>query len=110
MEIRESVKTSNVGAVSDSIVTNVKKTKNTSVKNLLVVVNHSDGGEDRHIIKNMCQVWKFIKGHYNVKDNLKDKITVFQEKTLLKDIHAEVKASGKVWMVDRLQVGKHVKG
>lgn len=109
MEIHETVKTSNVGAVSENIMTQVKKTKNTSIKNLLVCINHEDGGEERHVIKNMCQVWKFIKNHYNVKENLKDKITVFHEDTLMKDIHAEVKGSGKLWMVDRLQIGKHVK-
>ena len=108
MQINETMKASNVGAVSENIINQVKKTKNTSIKNLLVCVNH-EGAEERHVIKNMCQVWKFIKNHYNTKDNLKDKITVFHNETLLKDIHAEVKGSGRLWMVDRLQIGKHVK-
>lgn len=105
----EAVKSSVTGAVSEGIINQVKKTKNTSVKNLTVTVLHENGTEDSQMIKNMCQVWKFIKTHYNDDCNLADKITVYQEDILLKDIHAEKKASGKVWMVDRMQIGKHVK-
>lgn len=105
----EAVKSSVTGAVSEGIINQVKKTKNTSVKNLTVTILHENGSKDSQIIKNMCQVWKFIKTHYNDDRNLTDKITVHQEDVLLKDIHAEKKASGKVWMVDRMQIGKHVK-
>lgn len=105
----EAVKTSEVGAVSESIINQVKKTKNTSVKNLTVTLLKDEGQNESQIIKNMCQVWKFIKTHYNDEKNLTDKITVHQGDVLLKDIHAEKKASGKVWMVDRMQIGKHIK-
>lgn len=105
----EAVKTSEVGAVSEAIINQVKKTKNTSVKNLTVTVLKEEGQNESQTIKNMCQVWKFIKTHYNDEKNLTDKITIYQDDVLLKDIHAEKKASGKVWMVDRMQIGKHVK-
>lgn len=105
----EAVKSSEVGAVSEGIINQVKKTKNTSIKNLTVSVLKAEGKEDKQTIKNMCQVWRFIKTHYNDEKNLTDKITVYHNDILLKDIHAERKASGKIWMVDRLQIGKHVK-
>jgi len=92
----------------EKIVTGVKKTKNTSVKNLTVNVIHEDG-TDTMTIKNMYQVWNFIRGHYSDDKNLADKITVYQDNMLLKEIHAEKKTSGKVWMVDKMQIGKHVK-
>jgi hypothetical protein len=105
----EAMKSSEVGAISEGILNQIKKTKNTSVKNLTVTVLKNDGKSESQIIKNMCQVWKFIKTHYNEDTNLMDKITVHQNDDLLKDIHAEKKASGKVWMVDKMQIGKHVK-
>ena len=43
------------------------------------------------------------------KKNLKNTIKVYQGEKLLKDIHAEEKASGKIWNVDKMQIGKHVK-
>ena len=104
----ESVKMSNVGGVSKNIIEQVKKTKNTSVKDLTVRVYHGDK-TDNTIIKNMCQVWKFIKNHYTNNDNLKDEIQVFFNGEMVKDIHAEKKHSGKVWMVDKMQIGKTVK-
>ena len=104
----ESMKESNIGGVSQTIIENVKKTKNTSVKNLTVRV--SSGGESSDtVIKNMCQVWKFIKNHYKDDSHLKDNVKVFFRGELMKDIHAEKKVSGKVWMVDRMQVGKTAK-
>lgn len=103
----EAVKSSEVGAISEGILNQVKKTKNTSVKNLTVTVTKTDGESERQVIKNMCQVWKFIKTHYNEDGNMNDKITVHQNDLLLKDIHAERKASGKLWMVDKMQIGKH---
>ena len=89
----ESIKESNVGGVSQGIIEQVKKTKNTSIKNLTVKVKHGDKTSES-VIKNMCQVWKFIKSHYTEPANMKD-------------IHAEKKHSGKVWMVDKMQVGKN---
>lgn len=101
----ESVKSSVVGGVSKGIIEQVKKTKNTSVKDLTVKIFH--GGETNDtVIKNMCQVWKFIKSHYQEDKNLKDEIQVFFKGEMVKDIHAEKKHSGKVWMVDRMQIGK----
>ena len=91
--------------VSKKIIDQVKKTKNTSVKNLTVGVHHGEQ-EEKQVIKNMCQVWKFIKNHYKSESNLKDEIKVYFNGEVMKDIHAEKKHSGKVWMVDKMQVGK----
>ena len=99
----------NVSNVSEGIIENIKKTKNVSVKNLTVDVIHEDGAIEKINQPNMHQVWNFIHAHYNDKKNLKDCIKVYQGATLLKDIHAEEKASGKIWKVDRMQIGKHVK-
>lgn len=102
----ESMKESKIGGVSKGIIEQVKKTKNTSIKNLTVKVHHGDQ-TDENVIKNMCQVWKFIKNHYKNDTNLKDKIEVYFNGNLMKDIHAEKKHSGKVWMVDKMQIGKN---
>ena len=102
----ESMKESNVGGVSQGIIEKVKKTKNTSIKNLTVKVYHGDKTSES-TIKNMCQVWKFIKSHYTEPANMKDEIKVFFNGEVMKDIHAEKKHSGKVWMVDKMQVGKN---
>lgn len=99
------VKESNIGAVSQNIIEQVKKTKNTSIKDLTVRVYHGEN-TDNTVIKNMCQVWKFIKAHYKNDSNLKDEIQVFFNGEMVKDIHAEKKHSGKIWMVDKMQVGK----
>jgi len=104
METNEN-KIANIG---DGIIEAVKKTKNTSVKNLTVSIL-SENDKQTETIKNMCQVWKFIKSHYADDKNLSHKIEVYQGEKLLKDIHAEKKASGKVWMVDKMQIGKHTK-
>ncbi len=109
MDNLETMKTSEIGAASEGIINQIKKTKNTSIKNLTVTVMKTDGSSNDQVIRNMCQVWKFIKNHYNEDRNLTDKITVYHNDVLLKDIHAEKKASGKLWMVDRMQIGKHVK-
>lgn len=101
----ETMKESNIGGVSQGIIEQVKKTKNTSVKNLTVRVHHGDQTNDQ-VIKNMCQVWKFIKNHYQDESNLADQIQVIFHGDVVKDIHAEKKHSGKVWMVDKMQVGK----
>lgn len=105
----ESMKESNIGGVSQTIIENVKKTKNTSIKNLRVDVEGPEGNSVSHPIKNMCQVWKFIKDHYHDEKNLKDTVKVYFNGEVLKDIHAEKKHSGKVWMVDKMQIGKTVK-
>ena len=102
----ESMKESNVGGVSQGIIEKVKKTKNTSIKNLTVKVYHEDKTSES-VIKNMCQVWKFIKSHYTEPSNMKDEIQVIFNGEVVKDIHAEKKHSGKVWMVDKMQVGKN---
>lgn len=104
----ESMKESNIGGVSKEIIENVKKTKNTSVKNLTVSISNGTNTNET-IIKNMCQVWKFIKNHYKNDSNLKDNVKVYFNGALMKDIHAEKKHSGKVWMVDKMQIGKTTK-
>ena len=101
----ETMKVSNVGGISENILEKVKKTKNTSIKDLTVTVQHGEETNDT-VIKNMCQVWKFIKNHYKEDSNLKDEIKVYFKGKIMKEIHAEKKHSGKVWMVDRMQVGK----
>ena len=105
----ESMKESNIGGVSQTIIENVKKTKNTSIKNLRVDVEGPCGNSVSQSIKNMCQVWKFIKNHYQKEQNLKDTVKVYFNGEMLKDIHAEKKHSGKIWMVDKMQIGKTVK-
>ena len=101
----ETMKENTNGGVSKAIIEQVKKTKNTSVKNLTVKVSHENDSTEC-TIKNMCQVWKFIKNHYADEKNMKDNIQVIFNGSVVKDIHAEKKASGKVWMVDKMQVGK----
>jgi len=99
-----------VNNVSTGVLNAVKATKNTSVKNLTVNILDDAGTQiGTEKINNMHQVWKFINGHYNDRSNIKHRIQVFQGPTMLKDIHAETKASGKVWKVDQMQIGKHVK-
>ena len=99
---------SNNGAVSEEIINQVKKTKNTSVKDLTVNVI-SNGNSVGHVIKNMCQVWKFIHNYYNDENNLKDLIQVYHNGQLIHDLYAEKKLSGKIWKVDKLHVNKFVK-
>lgn len=99
----------NVSNVSEGIIENIKRTKNVSVKNLTVDVIHENGSVDKINEPNMHQVWNFIHAHYTDKKNLKNTIKVYQGEKLLKDIHAEEKASGKIWKVDKMQIGKHVK-
>ena len=101
----ESMKATAHGGVSEQIIERIKKTKNTSVKNLKVLVQHGEDTNER-VIKNMCQVWKFIKNHYKDETNLKDQIKVYFNGSVMKDIHAEKKHSGKIWMVDKMQIGK----
>lgn len=108
MSEAEKMVTSEVGGVSKGIIEQIKKTKNTSVKDLTVKIFH-ESEMDNKVIKNMCQVWKFIKSHYKNEKNLKDEIQVFFKGEMVKDIHAEKKHSGKIWMVDKMQIGKTVK-
>ena len=99
----------NVSNVSEGIIESIKKTKNTSVKNLTVDVLNEGTIVEKVPQPNMHQVWNFIHAHYNDKKNIKHCIKVYQGEKLLKDIHAEEKASGKIWKVDKMQIGKHVK-
>lgn len=100
--------TMNENVVSEGVMSQVKKTKNTSVKNLRVEVFHNEE-KTNHIIKNMCQVWKFIRAHYNDETNLKDQIKVFHNDNLIHDLYAEKKLSGKIWKIDRLHENMFVK-
>ena len=105
----EAMKQNDNGGVSQGVLENVKKTKNTSIKNLRVDVEGADGNSVSHSIKNMCQVWKFCKEHYSNESCMKDFIKVYHDGKMLHDLHAEKKLSGKVWMVDKMQIGKHTK-
>lgn len=106
--IEEAMKQNSIGGISEEIVEKVKKTKNTSIKNLRVDID-GPNGHSSETIKNMCQVWKFCKAHYSTESSMKDFIKVYHNNEIIHDLHAEKKASGKVWMVDKLQIGKHIK-
>lgn len=87
----------------------VKKTKNTSVKNLNVTFyNHDNEVEREIIVPNMYQMWKGARNFYSNDANLGKRITVEFNGEIVKDIHGERKSSGRLWMVDKMQIGKHV--
>lgn len=99
------------GGVSKNIIETIKKTKNTSVKNLRVDIENDEGSSTSIPIKNMCQVWKFCKEYFS-KDggqNLNHFIKVYHNGEIIHDLHAERKLSGKIWMLDKMQIGKHCK-
>jgi hypothetical protein len=87
----------------------VKKTKNTSVKNLNVTFyNHENEVEREVTVPNMYQMWKGARNFYSNDANLGKRITVEFNGEIVKDIHGERKSSGRLWMVDKMQIGKHV--
>jgi hypothetical protein len=87
----------------------VKKTKNTSVKNLNVTFyNHENEVEREVTVPNMYQMWKGARNFYSNDVNLGKRITVEFNGEIVKDIHGERKSSGRLWMVDKMQIGKHV--
>lgn len=87
----------------------VKKTKNTSVKNLDVTFyNHENEVEQKIVVPNMYQMWKGARNFYSNDANLGKRITVEFNGEIVKDIHGERKSSGRLWMVDKMQIGKHV--
>lgn len=105
----EEMKSSNIGGVSEGVIEQVKKTKNTSIKNLTVLVFKDENQIETHTIKNMYQTWRFIEEHYNEDKNLKNTIQVYHNGNLLKEIHAEKKSSGAIWKIDRMNIGSHKK-
>lgn len=87
----------------------VKKTKNTSVKNLNVIFyDHDNKVEHEVVVPNMYQMWKGARNFYNNDKNLGKRITVEFNGEIIKDIHGEKKSSGRLWMVDKMQIGKHI--
>lgn len=88
----------------------VKKTKNTSVKNLQVTYyNENDVVDHVETVPNMYQMWKGAKSFYTNDENLGKRITVEFNGEIVKDIHGERKSSGRLWMVDKMQLGKNAK-
>lgn len=93
----------------EKTVNEIKKTKNTSVKNLNVsFYNDKNEVEQTFIVPNMYQMWKGAKEFYANDENIGKRITVEFDGKIVKDIRGEKKASGKIWMVDKMQIGKHV--
>lgn len=85
----------------------VKKTKNTTVKNLQVTFYNADNVVERvETVPNMYQMWKGARTFYEKDENLGKRITVEFGGEIIKDIHGERKSSGRLWMVDKMQIGK----
>ena len=57
----------------------------------------------------MYQMWKGARSFYEKDENLGKRITVEFGGEIIKDIHGERKSSGRLWMVDKMQIGQHVK-
>ena len=53
-------------------------------------------------------MWKGARNFYSNDANLGKRITVKFNGEIVKDIHGERKSSGRLWMVDKMQIGKHV--
>lgn len=88
----------------------VKKTKDTSIKNLNVTIfDKNEEIESTKVVANMYQMWKGAKEFYASDENLGKRMTVEFNGNIIKDIRGERKSSGKLWLVDKMQIGKHVK-
>lgn len=88
----------------------VKKTKDTSVKNLNVTFfGKNEEVENTKVVPNMYQMWKGAKEFYAIDENLGKRMIVEFNGNIIKDIRGERKSSGRLWLVDKMQVGKHVK-
>lgn len=97
------------GGVS-TMVNMVKKTKDTSVKNLNVIFfDKNEEVENTKVVPNMYQMWKGAKEFYAIDENLGKRMIVEFNGNIIKDIRGERKSSGRLWLVDKMQVGKHVK-
>ena len=97
------------GGVS-SMVNMVKKTKDTSVKNLNVTFfDKNEEVENTKVVPNMYQMWKGAKEFYAIDKNLGKRMIVEFNGNIIKDIRGERKSSGRLWLVDKMQIGKHVK-
>ena len=97
------------GGVS-TMVNMVKKTKDTSVKNLNVTFfDKNEEVENTKVVPNMYQMWKGAKEFYAIDENLGKRMIVEFNGNIIKDIRGERKSSGRLWLVDKMQVGKHVK-
>lgn len=94
----------------DVLVELVKKTKNTSVKNLNVTFfDKNENVESSKNVPNMYQMWKGAKEFYSDDENLGKRMIVEFNGSIIKDIRGERKSSGRLWLVDKMQVGQHVK-
>ena len=94
----------------EASVNQVKKTKNTSVKNLTVTYfDKNENVEAKEIVPNMYQMWKGAKSYYSVNENLGKRMIVEFNGNIIKDIRGERKSSGRLWLVDKMQIGQHVK-
>jgi hypothetical protein len=88
----------------------IKKTKNTSVKNLTVTYFDKDEKpETTNVVPNMYQMWKGAKSYYSNDANLGKRMIVEFNGKIIKDIRGERKSSGRLWLVDKMQIGQHVK-
>ena len=97
------------GGVS-AMVNMVKKTKDTSVKNLNVTFfDKNEEVENTKVVPNMYQMWKGAKEFYAIDENLGKRMIVEFNGNIIKDIRGERKSSGRLWLVDKMQIGKHVK-
>lgn len=94
----------------ETIVNQIKKTKNTSVKNLTVTYfDKNENVESKGTVPNMYQMWKGAKSYYADDENLGKRMIVEFNGKIIKDIRGERKSSGRLWLVDKMQVGQHVK-
>lgn len=92
----------------EKTIESVKKTKNTTIKNLDVTIyNLDDKVESTLKVPNMYQMWRGAREFYNNDSNLGKRIVVEMNGKVLKDIHGERKSSGRLWMVDKMQLGKN---
>ena len=97
------------GGVS-AMVNMVKKTKDTSVKNLNVTFfDKNEEVENTKVVPNMYQMWKGAKEFYAIDENLGKRMIVEFNGNIIKDIRGERKSSGRLWLVDKMQISKHVK-
>lgn len=88
----------------------VKKTKNTSVKNLTVTYFDKDEKPElTQVVPNMYQMWKGAKSYYSVDENIGKRMIVEFNGKIIKDIRGERKSSGRLWLVDKMQIGQHIK-
>jgi ABC-type uncharacterized transport system ATPase component len=54
-------------------------------------------------------MWKGAKSYYSVDENLGKRMIVEFNGKIIKDIRGERKSSGRLWLVDKMQIGQHVK-